>query len=178
MGARIFEPWRRTRSSSFVLILACGLVLAAWSLVLAVDVFDAFGLRGALATTASDAPHLYFPLADDRLPLEWAQWTLLVIGSVAASVAAGRLAERLPGSGAWRSAAFGLLLGMLAVKDAGNPRHVVRRYAGELLGDTARLAVELLAFAVTVFVVLWLSETGDWLLEHAFASRMLEAPLV
>ena len=127
----------------------------AWAGVLAVDVLDVGGVRERLfVAREADMPHLYIHLADNNRPLEWVQWILLIVGSVTSGLASGRWLERGERDRAMRVGGLAILLGLLAIKDAGSPRHVIRAYVLDWFGETAMYLAELTVFGVVAAVAL------------------------
>lgn len=120
-------------------------LLLTWTLVLTVDVFNILGARDRVFTQGeTDFPHVYFHWANNQGPIEWFQWAFLVAGSVGAGIAAGIRFQCASLHLAKAIAFFSLLLGVLAVKDAGSPRHIIAGHVESVTGEQLALVSQLL----------------------------------
>jgi hypothetical protein len=159
-----------------ILGITAGAIALTWLAVVAVDVLDLFGSRQRLLVDRRSNISLYRHLADNNRPLEWVQWLLLIGGSVCAGLSGGTVWERGDRRAAARLTGLAAFLGVLAVKDAGSPRNVIRGYAAEVGGDRAELLAEVVVFGLVgmfgllVFVGVWRAASG-----HRIVRRLLLA---
>lgn len=136
------------RAPAVLAVLVGTALVTALALVIAIDVFDAFGLRDAVFVQRnSDYPYAFYHLFADRHLVEWLQWLLLVVAAVALGVSAGRLWSDADPRPAWGVACLALAMGVLAVQDAGDQRHIAADLAEGVGGQTASLLVELVMIA-------------------------------
>lgn len=153
------------RSQVAVAVGAFVVVALLWSAVVLVDVFDVFGSRTLLFVRGDELverPALFRRLFDNQSLVEWLQWGSLVGASVAAGFAAGRLHVLRGRRAAAPVLCLAAFVGGLVAKDAGSPRHVLRRELYELTGSSfVRAVSELAVFAVVgvlgaaVLVAIW-----------------------
>lgn len=121
------STWPRLmRCSPRLLITLVALwLLVAWSVFLAVDIYEwiDLGLNRPVWTL----------LFNDR-PIEWTQWFILA----AAAAMSGYLGGRLDGRGEAKAGRFFTLLalglGFMLIEDAGDIRHVLNQEAARLVG--------------------------------------------
>lgn len=137
------QRWLRT-APTVVAAVVGGALGTALVLVVAIDVFDAFGLRDAIFVQRdSDYPYAFYHLFADRHPVEWLQWHVLAAAAVALAMSAGRLWSDADPRQGWGVAGLAVAVSVLALQDAGDQRHIAADLAEGLGGATASLLAEL-----------------------------------
>lgn len=132
------------RAPAVAAIVVALATVASLAAILAVDVHDAWGLRERLfVERGSEYPYLFYRLYSEGHLVEWLQWAALLVAAVAFAVAGGRMSLTARSRRAWGVVTLGFACGVLALKDAGNPRHTVAEIGAGLGGQTASRIAEL-----------------------------------
>lgn len=159
---------RYAKASRMVLLFGVTYLVAAWSAVILIDVFNVAGIRSSLAGRL-ELPMVWYHLFREGGASEMLQWTAFAATALVASQHAGWLASQpTDSSQVTREFRFLTLLSvamlLMLIEDAGNPSHRVAEYVMSVLGDdsylievSARLPVFILIGAVPVyaFVKYW-----------------------
>ncbi len=130
----------------YPIAIAAAWLCFGWGVFVVIDVFNLWNTQQLLFGAARSGANAYFQLFRDGGPTEWLQWAFLGGAALTWAYLAGVLFEREnPISRLFLLMAGAMLL--MLIEDAGNPRHMLGRYAAFLGGDVGRYVASTLVMA-------------------------------
>lgn len=154
-------PWDRLSPSPWIALgFAVVLVALGWTLTGIVDAMNYGGSRDWLLRSGLEPSAVWIQMFTEASLVEWTQWVLLALFTVAAGVLGGALSIRgtRRGAGFWKL--MSLAGGLMLIEDAGNIRHeiveVLTQFQVPSVGFVqTNVAIEAMVFALIGLVPLY-----------------------
>lgn len=119
-------PWDRLSPSPWIALgFAVFVVALGWALTGIVDAMNYGGSRDWLLRSDLEPSAVWIQMFTEASLVEWTQWVLLALFTVAAGIVGGALSMKgmRRGAGFWKLMSFAG--GLMVIEDAGNIRHAI-----------------------------------------------------